>query len=586
MDIKFSEGNNPIYLLKIRWLGFDPDSDTWEPLISIYQDLPILVRKYIEDELLDESVKKHLLLVLEKADKKEYDHLKKNKTSRVRRINAIYNVEKVEKSNASGWFQEEKRILEQLVHKFGSGKYEDYENKSKQQLSTQLQRLMNLQSIGLFHGLRFKPAKAKEFLKNKFGIVEFHRNIPGRFNLAAERGFLLDLFQKEVVTEVLAEDININYFRRLDDPQHLQLILEEFEEPQCQQFLRAFGTQSKKDIENKLKLFSEPVKEVLRDSERIIFDFVKNIRSQVDIWTSLGRLYAKSQSHSTNTNYFNAEDENLIFESAGHILPLIGERDGKIELSFFEKQCATKYWFTYSGGNIFYISGTEVSIFIEPPDVTLYLCNVLDLTFLQPRAKHSCFDVVLLDPPWPVGDSNPTRGVTLDYPTMSFRAFSKLTLPVQNFPYGSVMFIWVTNSVYQDVLNWAAGQNYFLADFFTWVKIHTSGKLSKSLGFYFQHSQETCLMFERRSASSVVYSDIFLEKNSGEVSSSFLTAPTLPSVKPEEFYCIIEWLFPHANKLELFARHNNIRTTWTSCGLGLMPNAHVAYTSLSPSSLS
>eukprot|EP00924_Labyrinthula_sp_SR-Ha-C_P015273 snap_masked-scaffold_9-processed-gene-13.45-mRNA-1 protein AED:0.89 eAED:0.89 QI:0/0/0/0.5/1/1/2/0/405 len=229
MDIKFSEGNNPIYLLKIRWLGFDPDSDTWEPLISIYQDLPILVRKYIEDELLDESFKKHLLLVLEKAEKKEYDPLKKSKTSRVRRINAIHNVEKVEKSNTLGWFQEEKRILEQLVHKFGSGKYEDYENKSKQQLSTQLQRLMNLQSIGLFHGLRFEPAKGKEFLTNKFGIVEFHRNIPGRFNLAAERGFLLDLFQKEMVTDVPAEDININYFRRLDDPQHLQLILEEFE---------------------------------------------------------------------------------------------------------------------------------------------------------------------------------------------------------------------------------------------------------------------------------------------------------------------------------------------------------------------
>eukprot|EP00924_Labyrinthula_sp_SR-Ha-C_P010208 snap_masked-scaffold_23-processed-gene-0.36-mRNA-1 protein AED:1.00 eAED:1.00 QI:0/0/0/0/1/1/2/0/365 len=331
VDIKFSEGNNPIYLLKLRWLDFDPDSDTWKPIVSIYEDLPLLVRRYIEEELLDESFKKPLLLLLEKLDKKEYDHLKKNKTSKVRRINAIYNVEKIEKSNTLGWFQEEKNILEQLVHKFGSGKYEDYGNKflpfrSKQQLSMQLQRLMNLQSIGMFHGLRFEPGKAKEFLKNKFGIVEFHRNIPGRFNLTAERGFLLDLFQKEVVTDVPAEAIDIDYFRRLDDPQHLQSILEEFEQPQCKHFLRSFGIQSRKDIESKLNSFSEPVKEVLRDSERVTPDFIKIVRSHANIWSSLGRLYAKSQSHPKSTDYFNVKDEHIIFESAEHILTFIGEK--------------------------------------------------------------------------------------------------------------------------------------------------------------------------------------------------------------------------------------------------------------------
>ena len=33
--------------LLVRWEGFDDDSDSWEPISSLYKDVPVLVRDFV-----------------------------------------------------------------------------------------------------------------------------------------------------------------------------------------------------------------------------------------------------------------------------------------------------------------------------------------------------------------------------------------------------------------------------------------------------------------------------------------------------------------------------------------------------------
>ena len=53
------DDNNEVEL-KVRWHGFQPNDDTWESLEGLYDDVPVLVRKYLrtqqgQDERLDEA---------------------------------------------------------------------------------------------------------------------------------------------------------------------------------------------------------------------------------------------------------------------------------------------------------------------------------------------------------------------------------------------------------------------------------------------------------------------------------------------------------------------------------------------------
>jgi hypothetical protein len=51
IDIKTTTSG---YEVLVRWLGFDPVDDTWEPIQSLYEDIPLilhdfLIRKNMED---------------------------------------------------------------------------------------------------------------------------------------------------------------------------------------------------------------------------------------------------------------------------------------------------------------------------------------------------------------------------------------------------------------------------------------------------------------------------------------------------------------------------------------------------------
>ena len=46
--------------LRVRWQGFEPQDDTWQDIDGLYDDVPVLVSKYLrdhqgEDDRLDEA---------------------------------------------------------------------------------------------------------------------------------------------------------------------------------------------------------------------------------------------------------------------------------------------------------------------------------------------------------------------------------------------------------------------------------------------------------------------------------------------------------------------------------------------------
>eukprot|EP00924_Labyrinthula_sp_SR-Ha-C_P011424 augustus_masked-scaffold_46-processed-gene-0.3-mRNA-1 protein AED:1.00 eAED:1.00 QI:0/0/0/0/1/1/3/0/932 len=130
LQIKTVGSRNPQYKLKVRWLGFSSKSDTWEPLIILYQDIPVMVRRFIEKSIHDEDFKVYLFNYLGDIDRKKFQK-KQNRVLRLNRISKkqVYKVENytlIQTGNTLGRFPQEKKVLNALVMKFGLGNYSLY----------------------------------------------------------------------------------------------------------------------------------------------------------------------------------------------------------------------------------------------------------------------------------------------------------------------------------------------------------------------------------------------------------------------------------------------------------------------------
>lgn len=169
------------------------------------------------------------------------------------------------------------------------------------------------------------------------------------------------------------------------------------------------------------------------------------------------------------------------------------------------------------------------------------------------------FDAIVMDPPWQLASSAPTRGVALGYTQLPNRDIEELPLPLLQTR--GFLFIWVINSRYSFALDLMDKWGYRLVDDITWVKATVNRRLAKGHGFYLQHAKETCLVGKKgpdpENMRGNVGSDVIFSERRGQ------------SQKPEEIYELIEQLLPGGNYLEIFARRNNLRNYWVSIGLEL-----------------
>ncbi len=118
----------------------------------------------------------------------------------------------------------------------------------------------------------------------------------------------------------------------------------------------------------------------------------------------------------------------------------------------------------------------------------------------------------------------------------------------------SVLFLWRVASMQSEALKVCAAWGYTVKSELVWHKTTKNGLSAFGMGHYVRGSHEVCLIATRGSALPAVRNE-----------RSILAAPIGPhSAKPSASYRLIERMYPHAKRYELFARV--IRPGWTQFG--------------------
>ena len=194
----------------------------------------------------------------------------------------------------------------------------------------------------------------------------------------------------------------------------------------------------------------------------------------------------------------------------------------------------------------------------------------------QKECGGRLFDVIMMDPPWQLSSSQPSRGVAIGYSSLSDDIISRI--PIRTIQSEGFLFIWVINAKYGLALQLFEKWGYKLIDEIAWVKRTVTGKIAKGHGFYLQHSKETCLVgfkgdFSQFSKKSPQVNGM-KKKMNGQVkkwkmnigNDVIFSERRGQSQKPNEIYDIIEKLVPNGYYLEIFGRRNNLKSGWVTIG--------------------
>lgn len=154
------------------------------------------------------------------------------------------------------------------------------------------------------------------------------------------------------------------------------------------------------------------------------------------------------------------------------------------------------------------------------------------------------YRVIYADPPWSYSDGRTGDGMTATgalhhYPTMSLAELKALDVAGIAAP-DSVLFLWATSPLLPDALELASAWGFRYRACFIWDKV------KHNLGHYNSVRHEFLLICTRGSctpdASMLLDSVQVIEKSREH------------SRKPEEFRALIDLLYPHGPRIELFRR--------------------------------
>jgi mRNA (2'-O-methyladenosine-N6-)-methyltransferase len=92
------------------------------------------------------------------------------------------------------------------------------------------------------------------------------------------------------------------------------------------------------------------------------------------------------------------------------------------------------------------------------------------------------FDVIMIDPPWQLSSSNPTRGVKIDYSVLTDQVIQDCNIPALQTE--GFIFIWAINSKMMTTLKFLKLWGYEYVDEVQWVKQTVTGKIAKGHAHY------------------------------------------------------------------------------------------------------
>ena len=172
-----------------------------------------------------------------------------------------------------------------------------------------------------------------------------------------------------------------------------------------------------------------------------------------------------------------------------------------------------------------------------------------ELAAAAPPLPEGPYELVYADPPWPLpGSPTSSRAVENHYPTMPLEQIKAITVPAAD---DSLLFLWGVNSMTPEALEVMSAWGFSYLTNFAWCKDKWG------LGAY-NRSQHELLHLGRRGK--------FAPPSTTRRQSSVIDARRgRHSEKPASVYELIETMYPHASKLELFAR-GTPRPGWTGWG--------------------
>ena len=166
--------------------------------------------------------------------------------------------------------------------------------------------------------------------------------------------------------------------------------------------------------------------------------------------------------------------------------------------------------------------------------------------------------IVAADPPWKFRDTLPgkKRGAAKHYTCLSLEELMSFPIPpqVRSAP-DAVLFLWRVSSMQSEAIELARAWGFQPYGELVWQKRTKSGKKHFGMGHILRQSHETCLIATRGE---------HLRPAVRNVRSTFDGRVGVHSEKPEEFYRLIERLYPMAHRYELFARRP--RAGWAQYG--------------------
>src|SRR5580692_2437491 len=173
--------------------------------------------------------------------------------------------------------------------------------------------------------------------------------------------------------------------------------------------------------------------------------------------------------------------------------------------------------------------------------------------------------VIVADPPWAFNDKLPgkKRGAEKHYKCMNVSEIMRMPLPpIHN---DAVLFLWRVSSMVEEAYQVIRAWDFVPKSEIVWNKTSEDGqKDALGMGRIVRGSHETCIVAARGK---------YIEPMSKSERTSFRAPRTEHSEKPEEFYRIVERLYPlelwPEAHVELFARRR--RSRWIQEGLELPP---------------
>jgi len=186
------------------------------------------------------------------------------------------------------------------------------------------------------------------------------------------------------------------------------------------------------------------------------------------------------------------------------------------------------------------------------------LKNEINKALPRPPLPDGKYDLMYADPPWAYDTPESSKEVSQHYPTLEQDDIAKYTddigKHIKELAWDDcVLYMWATTAR----LNWAIP--VIEAWGFKYLTSMIWDKVEHNMGHYCSARHEI-LLIAGKGKSSPLDTELANDIDSVQV----IPKSTIHSKKPEEFYEILERLYPERKKVELFSR--NKRPGWDSWG--------------------